>query len=62
MENIEEQWLQDIGRVAPPCKVECLEAAEGQSIFGVVEQEPVLTAACPALQAVLQFSDDIGEI
>src|ERR1700739_2458309 len=61
MENVEEQGLQNIRRVSPACKVECLEAAERKRILGVVKQESVLAAARPALQAVLELADDVGE-
>ena len=43
-------------------KVEGLEAAERERVFGVVEEESVLPAARPAMQAVLQLADDVGEV
>src|ERR1035437_7643148 len=62
MQHIEEQRLKHIRRVTPSRKVECLKAAEGECVFGVVEEKSMLTAACPTLQAVLHRPDDVGEI
>ena len=62
MQNVEEQWLQHIRRIAPASKVEGLKAAEGERVLGVVEEKSMLAAARPAMQAVLQLADDVGKV
>ena len=61
MQDVEEQWLQHLGRVAPSGEVECLKAAERKRVLGIVEEESVLTALRPTVQPLLQFSDDVAE-
>jgi hypothetical protein len=53
MEYIEKKRLQNILRITPTCEIEGLEATERERVFDVVEKEPMLTSARPALQAVL---------
>jgi hypothetical protein len=43
-------------------EVECLEIGEGEAVLGVVEEESVLAAVRPAMQALFEFADDIGEV
>ena len=61
MEDVEEQRFQHVRRVAPAAEVEGLKVRERQRVFGVVEQEPVLTFAGPPMQPLLHFADDLGE-
>ena len=62
VQNVKEQRLQDLRRVAPACKVEGLETAERERVLGVVEQESVLPLPRPAMQPILQLADDVGEV
>src|SRR5579859_7687026 len=62
MEDVKQKWLQNLRRISPAGEVEGLETAEGQSVFGIVEEEPVLSMPGPAVQTVLQLAQDVGEI
>jgi hypothetical protein len=39
-----------------------LEAAERERVLGVIEEESMLPAARPAVQALLQLANDVGEV
>src|SRR5208337_2586536 len=62
VQNVKQQRFQDLGCIVPAVDVEGLKAGERQSVFSVVEEEAVLTAACPALQAFLQFANDVRKV
>jgi len=62
VQNVKQQRLQNVGRIAPAGEVEGLEAAERKRVLSVVEKESVLAAARPAVQALLQLADDVGEV
>ena len=62
VENIEQQRLQDLGRVAPAGEVEGLEAAERKRVFGVVEKKAILPAPRPPMQPLLQLADNVAEV
>ena len=62
MQNVKQQRLQDLGRIVPAVEVEGLKAGERKRVFGVVEEEAVLAAACPAMQAFLQLANDVRKV
>ena len=62
MEHIEQQGFQQIRRIAPTAEVEGLKPLEGKRVLGVVEKETVLAGARPAVETILQFAHDAGEI
>src|SRR6202047_4424399 len=51
MQNIKKQWFQNLGRVIPTVEVKRLKTGERNRALGVVEEEAVLSAAGPAVQA-----------
>ena len=53
MQNIKEQWFQNLGRVIPTVEVKRLKTGEGKRVLSVVKQKSVLSAAGPAVQAFL---------
>ena len=62
MQNVKQQRLQDLGRIVPAVEVEGLKAGERKRVFGVVEKEAVLAAACPAMQTFLQLANDVRKV
>src|SRR5271157_723811 len=62
VQNVKQQRFQDLGCIVPAVEVEGLKVGERQSVFSVVEEEAVLTAACPAMQAFLQFANDVRKV
>ena len=62
MQDIKEERFQQFGRVAPAVEVEGLKAAESEGVLYVVEKESVLAGAGPAMQTILQLSDDLREV
>ena len=62
VEDVKQQRLQHVGSITPSGEVEGLETAEGKRVLGVVEEKAVLPAARPAMQALFQFADDVGEV
>src|ERR1700722_7565807 len=52
MQNIKEQWFQDLGRVTPAVEVKRLKAGERKRVVSVVKQKSVLSTAGPAVQAL----------
>ena len=62
MQDVKEQRLKDLGRIAPASKVEGLETAEGERVLGVVEEESVLALPRPAMQPIFQLAEDVGEV
>src|ERR1039458_8219542 len=62
VQNVKQQRFQDLGRIVPAVEVEGLKARERQRVLGVVEEEAVLAAACPAMQAFLQFANDVRKV
>src|SRR5258708_14923877 len=62
VENVKQQRLQYIRSIAPTSKVEGLEMAERERVLGIIEEEAVLPAAGPAMQALFQFPDDVAEV
>src|ERR1019366_7396852 len=49
MQNIKEQWFQNLGRVIPTVEVKRLKTGERKRVLGVVEEEAVLSTAGPAV-------------
>ena len=62
MQNVKQQRLQDIGRIAPAVEVEGLKARKRKRVLSVVEEEAVLSTLRPAMQPFLQLADDVGEV
>src|ERR1700683_5642137 len=62
MQNIKEQWFQNLGRVIPAVEVKGLKAFERKCVLGVVEEEAVLSTTGPAVQPFLQFADDVSKV
>src|SRR5208337_216902 len=62
MQNVKEQWFQNLGRVIPAVEIERLKAFERKRVLGVVEEESVLSTAGPAVQPFLQLADDVPKI
>ena len=60
VKDIEQERFQDFRRIAPACKVECLESAERKRVLGIVKEKSILAAARPPVQAVLQLPDNVG--
>src|SRR5208283_2389060 len=53
MQNIKEQWFQNLGRVIPTVEIKRLKAFERKRVLGVVEEETVLSTTGPAVEAFL---------
>src|SRR5208337_1262711 len=62
MQNIKQQWFQNLGRVIPTVEVKRLKTGERKRVFSVVEEETVLSAAGPAMQAFLQLANDVAKV
>src|ERR1035441_2164741 len=62
MQNIKQQWFQNLGRVIPTVEVKRLKAFERKRVLSVVKQESVLAAAGPAVEAFFQLANDVSEI
>src|ERR1700683_1260482 len=62
MQNIKEQWFQNLGRVIPAVEVKRLKALERKCVLGVVEEEAVLSATGPAVQSFFQLANDVPKI
>lgn len=62
MEYIEKEGFQQLWRIAPTVKIEGLESAESECVVRVVEQKAILPGSCPAMQALFQFSHNLGQI
>src|SRR5271165_6732903 len=62
MQNIKEQWFQNLGRVVPAVEIERLKAFERKRVFGVVKQEAVLSTAGPAVEAFFQLANDVAKV
>src|SRR5258708_5626492 len=62
VQNVEQQWLQDFRRIVPTVEIERLKAFERKRVLGVVEEEAVLPATGPAVEAFLQLADDVPKI
>src|SRR5580704_8177135 len=62
MQNIKEQWFQDFGRIVPAVEIERLKVFERKRVLGVVEEEAVLSTACPAVEAFFQLSNDVSKV
>src|SRR5580658_7374655 len=62
MQNIKEQWFQNLGRVVPAVEIECLKAFERKRVFGVVKQKSVLSTAGPAVEAFFQLANDVAKV
>src|SRR5580693_8536020 len=62
MQNIKQKWFQNFGRVIPTVEVKRLEAFERKRVFGIVEEEAVLSTAGPAVEAFFQLADDVPKV
>ncbi len=62
MQNVKEQRLQKLGRIAPAREIECLKRAERERVLGIVEEKPILSGSGPAVQTVFQLANNVGEI
>src|SRR3984885_1572388 len=62
MQNIKQKWFQNLGRVIPTVEVKRLEPFEGKRVFGVVEEEAVLSTAGPAVETFFQLANDVPKI
>src|SRR5271166_4510497 len=62
VQNIKQQWFQDLRRIVPAVEIERLKAFERKRVLGVVKEESVLAAASPAVQPFLQLADDVPKI
>src|SRR5580700_9361021 len=62
MQNVKQEWFQNLRRVVPAVKVESLKAGERKRVLGVVKEKSVLPTARPTVQAFLQLADDVGEV
>src|SRR5216684_5753952 len=62
MQNIEQQWFQDFGRIVPAVEIERLKAFERKRVLSVVEQKSVLSTAGPAVEAFCQLANDVANI
>src|ERR1017187_135232 len=62
MQNIKEQWFQNLGRVVPAVEIERLKAFERKRVLGVVKEESVLSTAGPAVEAFFQFANDVAKV
>src|ERR1035437_4845192 len=62
VQNVKQQRFQNLRRIVPAVEVEGLKARERKRVLGVVEEEAVLAAACPAMQALLQLANDVRKV
>src|SRR5271166_5607389 len=62
MQNIKQQWFQNLGCVIPTVEVKRLKTGEGKRVLSVVKQESVLTAAGPAVEAFFQLANDVSKV
>src|SRR5580692_2644332 len=62
VQNIKQQWFQDFRRIVPTVEIERLKAFERKRVFGVVEEEAVLSTAGPAVEAFFQLANDVPKI
>ena len=62
VQDVEQQRFQNLGRISPAGEIEGLETAEGQRVFGIIEEESVLPLPGPAVQPVLELAQDVGEV
>jgi hypothetical protein len=53
VQNVKQQWFQDFRGIVPAVEIKCLKALERKRVLGVVEEEPVLSIAGPAVQPFL---------
>src|SRR5271163_391362 len=51
MQNIKEQWFQNLGRVIPTVEVKRLKTGERKRVLSVVKQKSILSTAGPAVEA-----------
>src|SRR5580658_9510353 len=62
MQNIKQQWFQNLGRVIPTVEVKRLKTGERKRVLSVVKQKSVLSAAGPAVEAFFQLSNDVSKV
>src|SRR5260370_20572245 len=62
MQNIKQQWFQNLGRVIPTVEVKRLKTGERKRVLSVVKQESVLAAAGPAVEAFFQLANDVSKV
>src|SRR5580692_11583774 len=62
VQNIKQQWFQDFRRIVPTVEIERLKAFERKRVFGVVEEEAVLSTAGPAVEAFFQLANDVAKV
>src|SRR5271165_5290207 len=56
MQNIKQQWFQNLGRIVPTVEVKRLKAFERKRVLRVVKQKSVLSAAGPSVEAFFQLA------
>jgi len=61
VQDVEEQRLQHIRRIAPTDEVEGLEVRKRKRVIRVVEEEAVLPMLGPAMEPFLELTDDLRE-
>ena len=61
VQNVKQQWFQNLRRIVPAVEIERLKAVERKRVLGVVKEEAVLSTAGPAVQAFFQLADDVRQ-
>ena len=62
MENVKEERFEYCGGIVPSVEVKGLEAAEGESVLDIIENETILTGLCPLVESVFEFANDLGKV
>src|SRR6202166_3037559 len=62
MQNIKQQWFQNLRCIVPAVEIERLKAFERKRVLSVVKQKSVLSTAGPAVQPFLQLADDVPKV
>src|ERR1700722_5430351 len=62
MQNIKQQWFQNLGRVIPTVEVERLKTGEEKRVLSVVKQKSVLSTAGPAVETFFQLANDVAKV
>src|SRR5579864_9452432 len=62
VQNVKQQWFQDLRRIVPTVEIERLKAFERKRVLSVVKQKSVLSTAGPAVEAFFQFANDVAKV
>src|ERR1700693_1850060 len=62
LQNIKQQWFQDLWRIVTAVEIERLKAFERKRVLGVVKQASILAAVSPEMQAFLQLAKDVPKV